>query len=1031
VRSFSLICLAWVSLCNAQTLTQRIYGGSGADAINGVTTDSAGNIYIVGTTSSTDVPLLNPAQAANAGTQLMFSPDAGVTWKALGNLPKAYVTYALNQDLPVAIDPTNAAIFYVGFNGTMFKSSDSGQHFSSGVALPSATQSLSIAVDPENPFNVYAGTDVGVFKSADGGVNFSNVSSGLLVVPPPHAVSHLVFDPHNPKSLWAVVSGVGFLSTDGANTWTQLSLPGPAAGNASIVSFAFDAVTPGVVYAYGVDNGSAYLLKSMDGGQAWAQLKIPFLGGVMVADPVRAGYLYSLPPSPQFAPALFYRSADGGASWQSFPFPGAGAQAVAIDPADPNIVLAGSYRSTDDGETWAPTPVSRDIQMTFGRTGVVFASGPITTDIFVTKFAPDGKTLEFATYYGGMGNETASGIALDKSGNIWVTGTTDSFYLPVSKNAFQQQLKGAQNIFVAEFSPEGRLHAATYLGSSGYDSVTAIKLNGNGEPWIYGQTNSNDFPLKNSLPPALLASIGFVFLTEISPSAAEVIYSAPIAGATTPAGLAIDAAGNVLLTGTSYSSNFPATPGVVHGKMPPGSNGGDAYLIKLDGSGNTIFSTYFGGSVAAPTQLGLTLENVGGAVATDTTGIYVTGNTSATDFPTTAGAYQTELKSGGLYPSSEIDTGFIGTIFMFAVDDVFVMKLSPDGKTLLYSTLLGGSCYDRPTDIVVSVSGAVFVTGETNSIDFPVVHPFENAPAPESYRSFVSMIGPNGATLPFSTYLLAGSAPALALNPDGNLEIGGSVGPTAQTMTFTSDLFGPSPPMTHGYLANVDLSGTPAKLNLTGVLNAFSLLPGPVAPGEIIQLTVPDFGPAKDLNLGLKPVAPLGTSLGGVEVLVNGQPALVMDISRRKIVAIAPEDLTVGPNATILVNFNGAQSNPLMVSTAPTSLGLLSADGSGTGLANARNRDGTSNTPKNPAKRGTRVTVYFTGAGVPPPTISTNFGPAEIAPLEGFVPGIYAAYFDVPTDPNITSPISVNLLAAGSDFLVAGSSSQSLLVYIE
>jgi uncharacterized protein (TIGR03437 family) len=437
--------------------------------------------------------------------------------------------------------------------------------------------------------------------------------------------------------------------------------------------------------------------------------------------------------------------------------------------------------------------------------------------------------------------------------------------------------------------------------------------------------------------------------------------------------------------------------------------------------------------MGTPTQGigGEELQNIGVAVTTDSTGIYVTGNTSTKDFPTTSGAYQTQLKGGCQYPSFEVDTGLIGTIYTFLVDDIFVMKLSPDAKKVLYSTLLGGSCYDRPTDIVVTPSGAIFVAGETNSIDFPVLHPLEAAPAIESYESFVSVIGADGAALPFSSYLLAGSAPTLAVSPQGILEIAGGVGFGAQSMTLSGFPYGPITPITDAYLASLDLAGTPPKLDLTAALNAFSLLPGPIAPGEIIQLTVPDFRPAKNLYVGINELIPLGTTLGGTQVLFDGKPAPVMTVARGKIVCIAPQDSGTDQSTTIQVNASGILSNPLTVSIAPTALGLLSADGSGTGLANARNDDGKLNSPTHPAKRGTRLTVFFTGAGVPPATISTNFGTATIAPLRGFVPGIYAAYFEAPTDPNIASPLSINLMAPGASPIIAGSTSQALTVYIE
>jgi uncharacterized protein (TIGR03437 family) len=1020
---------------SAQTLTSNTYGGSGSDAANGVTTDSAGNIYLVGTTTSFDLPLLNPAQSANPGTQLLFSIDAGFTWQPLANLPNAYtMPYQESLIAPITVDPTNAAVFYVSFNGVVFKTVDGGRHFSSTALLPAnSAQEISIVIDPSNPSTLYASAavDGGLFKSTDGGATWTTASVGILAGV---SIYSLVIDPFHPKSLWVVAGGDAFMSTDGANSWSQVSLPSPAVNGNSIVEFLFDSVTPGTLYVSGQDSSGIYLLKSTDGGEKWAQVSMPFDPEVLVADPVRAGYLYALSPGQgQGGPALFYRSADGGVSWQSFPFPASSASVIAVDPGNPDIIIAGSYRSINGGETWSPTMVSRDIQAAFAPTGkdLVYASGPITSDIFLAKFALDGKTLKFATYFGGMGNETGTGVQLDALGNIWVAGSTNSFDLPVSKNAPLKQLKGVTNMFLAKFSPQGQLLASTYLGGSQTDTVVALRLDANGDPWIFGQTTSPDFPLTTGAPPTLQPGASHVFLAKVDSSASQVLYSASIPGVNQPSGMSFDSSGNIVLTGTTYSSDFPVTANVVHGLLPPGPNSVQAFVIKLDSSGNTIFSTYLGGSIGVGSS-GIAVQlpsespqNNGFAVTTDESGIYVTGHTSTTDFPTTSGAYQAKLKDGCTYPSSAVDTGLIGTIYFYAYDDVFVTKLSPDGKTVLYSTLLGGSCYDRPTDIAVTSAGDVFVTGETNSIDFPLVHPQEGAPVIQNYESFVSMISANGASLTYSSYLLAGSAPTLALSPDGILHIAGRAGFDAQTLTYSGFLFAPPNPMTKAYLAALTVSAAPAGLNLTGALNAFSLLTGPIAPDEIIALTVPDFKPAQDINVGINERLPLGTTLGGTQVLFNGKPAQVMSIAHGKIVSIAPQDLGTNQSTTIQVSANGTLSNALETDVAPTALGLLSADGSGTGLANARNQDGTLNSASNPAKRGTTVTVYFTGAGVPPAAVTLNFPDiVRIAPLEGFVPGIYAANFRAPTELRYTSPLSVTLSSASS-------SSQPLMVYLK
>jgi uncharacterized protein (TIGR03437 family) len=205
-----------------------------------------------------------------------------------------------------------------------------------------------------------------------------------------------------------------------------------------------------------------------------------------------------------------------------------------------------------------------------------------------------------------------------------------------------------------------------------------------------------------------------------------------------------------------------------------------------------------------------------------------------------------------------------------------------------------------------------------------------------------------------------------------------------------------------------------------------------VAAGEILELTVPDFKPAQSISIGINERLPLGTTLGNTQVLFDGKPVPMMGISAGKIECIAPLDFGTNTSTTIQVNANGTLSNTLQEDVAPTALGLLSADGSGTGLANARNQDGTLNSASNPADRGSRITVFFTGAGNPPTAIATQYGTTvSVAPLRGFVPGIYSATFALPTNPDFPSSLGVTLSAPGGSILVPGSSSQSLIVYVK
>jgi len=444
---------------------ELFYGGSGHDVIRATAVDAAGNIYVGGTTASVDLPLLNAFQTLNSGTQLIISSDAGATWKPLSSpFPDA----TPSQPVAIAIDPTSPSTLYLGSAQQVCKSLDAGKTLSCvAISTPPSGVITSLAIDPQTPTTIYASTThvQGVFKSTDGGKTWSNMSAGL---PLNLYVDSVAIDPFHSNGLYAWVGSGGYVSQNGGVSWTASNSPWPL--NSSVtggIHYSFDPVTAGVIYAPGLGSKGLAIVKSSDAGKTWSQLSTPFNACCVLPDPQVSGVLYILTGViPGGVPATFWKSTDGGASWNSFSIPSGASGPLAIDPANPKILIAGAYRTADGGKTWTPTNASRAIQPAFAPSSpsIVFATAPISTDAFIAKFLPDGKTLAFATYYGGMGNETGNSIALDTSGNIWITGSTSSVDLPLTQGSYQPALRGALNGYVAKFSNDGKLLASTYLG---------------------------------------------------------------------------------------------------------------------------------------------------------------------------------------------------------------------------------------------------------------------------------------------------------------------------------------------------------------------------------------------------------------------------------------------------------------------------------------------------------------------------------------------------------------------------------------
>ena len=323
--------------------------------------------------------------------------------------------------------------------------------------------------------------------------------------------------------------------------------------------------------------------------------------------------------------------------------------------------------------------------------------------VFVTALLlrADPSTPVFATYLGGAGNEVVGSVTTDSAGNIYITGRTDSPDFPL-KNPIQAGAKSFSQIFIAKFSPTGDLLFSTYYGGSANDLATGIALDPAGNVYVTGTLQSLDFPVVNAVQQKS-AGGSDAFVLKLDP-AFHVVYATYLGGSANDLGMAIatDALGNAYVTGETSSTDFPVTAGAFQtsapGHTPYGFVYPNAFVTKLDASGNMIYSTYLGGSGGS----------IGWGIAVDATGdAHVAGETGSNDFPIAGNALQS-------WPGRPVLLGI-------ATPDAFLSKLTADGSGLVYSTLLGGPMFDTARSVTLDANGNAFITGITSDARLPIV----------------------------------------------------------------------------------------------------------------------------------------------------------------------------------------------------------------------------------------------------------------------------------------------------------------------
>jgi hypothetical protein len=374
------------------------------------------------------------------------------------------------------------------------------------------------------------------------------------------------------------------------------------------------------------------------------------------------------------------------------------------------------------GGTGSPNfPTASPIQATFGGG---------TYDGFVAKLNATGSALIYSTYLGGSGSDIGSGVALDSSGNAYVTGITSSTNFPTA-NPLQPTFGGGPNdAFVTKLNAAGSALAySTYLGGSGDDGGSGITVDSAGDAYVTGSTGSTNFPLASPIQATFGGGTYDGFVTKLNAAGSALAYSTYLGGSNTDFGnkIAVDSSGSAFVAGNTDSTDFPT----VNPLQPTNHGFADAFVAKLNPAGSAfVYSTYLGGAG----------DEFGWNIAVDSAGnAYLVGSTKSPNFPM----------------ASPLQATYGSAI----VANAYVTKLNPTGSALIYSTYLGGSLaadFNSGAGIAVDSAGDAYVTGTTTSTQFPTANAFQPVIGGAVSNAFVAKI--SAANLPGASLVPANLA---------------------------------------------------------------------------------------------------------------------------------------------------------------------------------------------------------------------------------------------------------------------------------
>ena len=344
-----------------------------------------------------------------------------------------------------------------------------------------------------------------------------------------------------------------------------------------------------------------------------------------------------------------------------------------------------------------------------------------SADCFALKFDSSDNSLLFASFIGGSADDFAKAATIDSDGNIYVTGNTQSADFPTQQAYDSTYNGGTSDCFIFKLDSTGSsLVYSTFIGGSDTDGAESIALGPRGEVYLTGYTWSSDFPTVEAFDYTHNGGGTDCFVLKINAEGSQLIFSTYFGGSRSDRGqcIAVDAMGDAYVAGNTFSPDFH-----VERAYDYTHNGHqDCFVLKITFTGRALrFSTFIGGGWI----------DYASAIAFDIVGhVYLTGWTYSLDFPTTQG-YQT-VHNGRA--------------------EAFIVKLNPAGNAIVYSTLVGGSDDDFSKAIMIDSVNSVYITGTTDSNDFPTVNAQDDSYGGNS-DCFVLKFNEFGDSLLYATYL--------------------------------------------------------------------------------------------------------------------------------------------------------------------------------------------------------------------------------------------------------------------------------------